>query len=229
MTGLRPSRSRETRIHAAAPSRSAARSRPAAPVTADLVLAIDQGTGSTRAIAWDAKWTAVAHASRPRSTTHPRPGWAEQDPLAILASVVDTVGEVLAAVGGPDRIAAVGLDNQGETVVAWDRVTGDPLAPAVLWNCRPEPADRRPGRRRRPRSGDPGSDRPAARPVLLGVEDPLVDRARRGGRGSGTGWPARVRNGRCLADGAARRPRPDRSVNGLADAAVRAPLARLGR
>jgi glycerol kinase len=105
-------------------------------VTADLVLAIDQGTGSTRAIAWDASWTAVALASRPLETIHPRPGWAEQDPLAILSSVVDTVAEVLAAVGGPDRIAAVGLDNQGETVIAWDRVTGVPLAPGVLWNCR---------------------------------------------------------------------------------------------
>ena len=105
-------------------------------MTADLVLAIDQGTGSTRAIAWDDAWAQVAHASRPLATRHPQPGWAEQDPLAILASVVDVVDEVLAAVGGPARIAAVGLDNQGETVVAWDRVTGEPLAPAVLWNCR---------------------------------------------------------------------------------------------
>ncbi|HUQ79083.1 MAG TPA: FGGY family carbohydrate kinase [Patescibacteria group bacterium] len=105
-------------------------------MSGDLVLAIDQGTGSTRAIAFDSAWRPIAHASRPLETIHPRPGWAEQDPLAILASVVDAVAEVLLDVGGPARIGAVGLDNQGETVVAWDRVSGEPLAPAILWNCR---------------------------------------------------------------------------------------------
>jgi glycerol kinase len=105
-------------------------------VTADLVLAVDQGTSSTRAIAYDRSWTEVASASRPLVTTHPRPGWAEQDPLAILQSVIAVVGEVLSVVGGRERIAAAGLDNQGETVVAWDCLTGEPLGPAVLWHCR---------------------------------------------------------------------------------------------
>ena len=105
-------------------------------MTSDLVLAIDQGTGSTRAIAYDGTWTPVAHATHALETTHPRAGWSEQDPAAILASVVDVVGAVVREVGGPERIAAVGLDNQGETVVAWDRATGEPLAPAVLWHCR---------------------------------------------------------------------------------------------
>jgi glycerol kinase len=105
-------------------------------MSADLVLAIDQGTTSTRAIAYDGTWTEQAAASRRLTTTHPRPGWAEQEPEAILASVVGVVAEVLAAVGGPARIAAVGLANQGETVVPWDRQTGEALAPAVLWHCR---------------------------------------------------------------------------------------------
>ncbi len=105
-------------------------------MTADLVMAIDQGTSSTRAIVYDGTWSEVASASRTLTTEHPRPGWSEQDPEAILSSVVDVVGEVLAAVGSPRRIAALGVANQGETVVAWDRATGVALGPAVLWSCR---------------------------------------------------------------------------------------------
>ncbi len=100
------------------------------------VLAIDQGTSSTRAIAFDASWSIRTSASRRLSIRHPQPGWAEQDPDEILASVVEVVEEVLATVGGPDAIAAVGLANQGETVVPWDRVTGEALGPAVVWHCR---------------------------------------------------------------------------------------------
>lgn len=102
----------------------------------DLILAIDQGTSSTRAIAWDASWNAVAGASRRLAIHHPRPGWAEQDPDAILTSVVEAVGEVVVAIGGTRRIAAVGLANQGETVVPWDTRTGEALGPAVVWHCR---------------------------------------------------------------------------------------------
>jgi len=101
-----------------------------------LILAIDEGTSSARAIAYDAEWHPVATASRRLSTNHPQPGWAEQDPEAIIVAVVESVGEVLATVGGPRRIVATGLANQGETVVAWDRLTGAALAPAVLWSCR---------------------------------------------------------------------------------------------
>jgi glycerol kinase len=101
-----------------------------------LILAIDQGTSSTRTLAFDAGLRVVASAERRLSVSHPRPGWAEQDPLEILASVVETVTDVLRSVGGRERIAAVGLDNQGETVVAWDARDGQPLAPAILWQCR---------------------------------------------------------------------------------------------
>lgn len=102
----------------------------------DLILAIDQGTTSTRAIVFDRRLRTVAASSRPLTTAHPQPGWVEQDPEAILASVVETVAEVLQTVGGAGRIAAVGLDNQGETVVAWDAENGRALAPAVVWQCR---------------------------------------------------------------------------------------------
>lgn len=102
----------------------------------DLILAVDQGTTSTRAIAFDGRLQPVASAAIPLDTAHPRPGWVEQDPELILESVVDAVARVLAEVGGPGRIGALGLDNQGETVVAWDAETGQALAPAVVWQCR---------------------------------------------------------------------------------------------
>lgn len=105
-------------------------------MTRSAVVAIDQGTSSTRAIAFDPAWRVIATAARPLTVRHPRPGWAEQDPAAILASVVEVVAEVLATLGTSTRIDAVGLANQGETVVAWDGRTGCPLAPAVLWQCR---------------------------------------------------------------------------------------------
>ena len=102
---------------------------------ADLLLAIDQGSTSTRAVAYDLALKPVADAVRPVETRHPRAGWVEQDPGQIVASVVESVAEVLQAVG-PGRIAAVGLDNQGETVVAWDAESGCALAPAISWQCR---------------------------------------------------------------------------------------------
>jgi glycerol kinase len=105
-------------------------------MTAELILAVDQGTTSTRAIVFDRRLAPVASASRLLETVHPQPGWSEQDPDAILESVVETVADVLRQVGGPDRIAVTGLDNPGETVVAWDAESGNALAPAILWECR---------------------------------------------------------------------------------------------
>lgn len=105
-------------------------------MSADLILAVDQGTTSTRAIAFDGELQPVASAAIPLDTAHPRPGWVEQDAEAILESVVAAVERVLVEVGGTGRIGAVGLDNQGETVVAWDAETGRALAPAVVWQCR---------------------------------------------------------------------------------------------
>lgn len=105
-------------------------------MSADLILAVDQGTTSTRAIAYDRALSVVAQAAVPLETRHPRPDWAEQDPLEILDSVVETVTRVLDAVGGRARIAAAGLDNQGESVVAWEADTLVPLSPVVVWHCR---------------------------------------------------------------------------------------------
>jgi glycerol kinase len=100
------------------------------------VLAIDQGTSSTRAILYDDRGSAIATARRRLRTATPKPGWAEQSPAAILASVVGAVRHVLASLPASGRVVAAGLAHQGETVVAWDRVSGRALAPAVTWQCR---------------------------------------------------------------------------------------------
>jgi glycerol kinase len=102
----------------------------------ELLLAIDQGTSSTRAAVFDRELRPVAAAARAVERQHPQPGWVETDPAALLESVVESVTEVLETVGGPARIAATGLDNQGETVIAWDDEALRPLAPGIVWQCR---------------------------------------------------------------------------------------------
>jgi glycerol kinase len=104
-------------------------------VSAELVLGIDQGTTSTRAVAFDTDLRPVAQASRLLETRHPQPGWVELEPRAIRDSVIEVVEEVLRAVGGASTVEAAGLANQGETVVAWDATTLEPLGPAVVWQC----------------------------------------------------------------------------------------------
>ena len=105
-------------------------------MTQDLLLAIDQGTTSTRAIAFDRRLRPVASCGIPLASAHPAPGWVEQDPEAIVNSVVMSVARVLEEVGGPERVVATGLANQGETVVAWDAEDLRALAPAIGWQCR---------------------------------------------------------------------------------------------
>ncbi len=105
-------------------------------MTADLLLAIDQGTTSTRAVLFDTALRPVDSASRPLSIHHPQPGWVEQDPGEILDSVVETVAEVLARCGGTERVVSAGLDNQGETVIAWNEADGRAFAPAIVWQCK---------------------------------------------------------------------------------------------
>ncbi|HEX5559312.1 MAG TPA: FGGY family carbohydrate kinase [Gaiellales bacterium] len=100
-----------------------------------VVVGIDQGTTGTRTVAFDERFSVLAQAYRRVPVEHPRPGWVEKDAEAVITSVSETLAEVAAAVGS-DRITAVGLDNEGESVVAWDAETLRPLAPAIVWSCR---------------------------------------------------------------------------------------------
>ena len=103
----------------------------------DHLLVIDQGTTSTRTLIYDARLRPVGQGQVEVPPTYPQPGWVEHDPAAILASVSVTVGLALGDAGlAPDRIAAIGLTNQRETTVVWDRTTGQAIAPAIVWQDR---------------------------------------------------------------------------------------------
>jgi glycerol kinase len=101
----------------------------------DHVLAIDQGTTGSRAIVFDRRGRVVASAYEEFPQYFPRPGWVEHDPEEIWRSVTRTVQKVLAGLPGR-TIAAVGITNQRETTVIWDRKTGRPVAHAIVWQCR---------------------------------------------------------------------------------------------
>lgn len=97
------------------------------------ILAIDQGTSSTKAVLLDAAGDIVARASRPLRTQHPRPDWAEQDGGLILESVRGCIEDV---VGTGLPISALAISNQRETIGIWDAKSGVPLAPFITWQCR---------------------------------------------------------------------------------------------
>ena len=101
-----------------------------------ILIGVDQGTTGTRTVAFDGRWSRSPRPTAGSPVTHPQPGWIAKDAREVVRSVDETVAEVVAAVGGADRVDAIGLDNEGETVVAWDPATGEPLADAVVWGCR---------------------------------------------------------------------------------------------
>jgi glycerol kinase len=101
------------------------------------VLAIDQGTTSTRAVVYDRAGRPLGSAAIELTQHYPRPGWVEHDPGEIWRSVVAVVPQALAAAKvEPRDLAAVGLTNQRETVVVWDRATGQPASRAIVWQDR---------------------------------------------------------------------------------------------
>jgi glycerol kinase len=101
------------------------------------VLALDQGTTSSRSILFDHTGAIVAVAQREFAQHFPQSGWVEHDANEIWTSQQATIAEVLhRAAVAPGDLAAVGITNQRETVVLWDRATGQPLAPAIVWQDR---------------------------------------------------------------------------------------------
>ena len=101
------------------------------------ILAIDQGTTSSRALVFDPDTAIVAASQEEFPQSFPRPGWVEHDPEAIWQSTVSVCRSALAAAEAQGRrVAAVGLTNQRETTLLWDRRTGRPLHPAIVWQDR---------------------------------------------------------------------------------------------
>lgn len=103
----------------------------------EFILALDQGTTSSRAILFDRAGSSVAEAQAEFPQIYPQPGWVEHDPEVIWSSQMHTVHRVLEnASVAADRIAAIGITNQRETTLIWDRATGAPIANAIVWQCR---------------------------------------------------------------------------------------------
>lgn len=101
------------------------------------LLALDQGTTSSRAILFDCRQNIVAVAQKEFAQHYPRQGWVEHDAMEIWSSEYAVMMEVLAKADVPARdIAAIGITNQRETTVLWDRETGRPIYNAIVWQCR---------------------------------------------------------------------------------------------
>ena len=101
------------------------------------ILALDQGTTSSRAILFDIKGNAVVKAQYPLTQIYPRPGWVEHDPVEIMNTQFHALAEVYEKSGiSPTEIAAIGITNQRETTILWEKETGKPVSNAICWQCR---------------------------------------------------------------------------------------------
>jgi len=106
-------------------------------MTRDHILALDQGTSSSRSIVFDARGRIKAMAQREFRQIYPQPGWVEHDPAEIWATQLATAREALAKAGlRADEIASIGITNQRETTLVWNRATGLPIHNAIVWQDR---------------------------------------------------------------------------------------------
>ncbi|ETX00652.1 MAG: hypothetical protein ETSY2_38670, partial [Candidatus Entotheonella gemina] len=106
-------------------------------MAATYILALDQGTSSSRAILFDQRGQVVAQTGQPFPQHYPKPGWVEHDPRDIWQSQLDVARQVLTQASvSPQQVAAIGVTNQRETTLIWDRATGEPIYPAIVWQCR---------------------------------------------------------------------------------------------
>ena len=101
------------------------------------LIALDQGTTSSRCIIFDRLQNIIGVAQREFTQYYPKPGWVEHDPIEIWSSQYSVLTEVLAQSGiAPEEIAGIGITNQRETTIVWDKHTGRPIYNAIVWQCR---------------------------------------------------------------------------------------------
>ncbi len=101
------------------------------------ILSLDQGTTSSRAVAFDKNGNIVAKAQKEFNQIYPNTGWVEHDPMEILYSQFNSVTQLFAQSDvKPEQIAAIGITNQRETTIVWDKNTGKPVYNAIVWQCR---------------------------------------------------------------------------------------------
>jgi glycerol kinase len=98
------------------------------------ILSIDQGTTGTTSIIFDNNTNVLKKAYRSFKQIYPKPGWVEHDPMTIWQTVIETVEELLSDY--TDKIDAIGITNQRETTLIWDKLTGEPIYNAIVWQCR---------------------------------------------------------------------------------------------
>ena len=104
---------------------------------AKYLVALDQGTTSSRAIVFSAEGQIIASHAVEFPQHYPHPGWVEHDPEDILESQITALREAVHLSGvNPGEIAAIGITNQRETTLLWDRKTGQCVANAIVWHCR---------------------------------------------------------------------------------------------
>ena len=101
------------------------------------ILALDEGTTSTRSILFDSECRVVGMAQREFPQIYPKPGWVEHDPMEIYANQYASLTECIAKSGvSPDDIAGIGITNQRETTIVWEKRSGKPVYNAIVWQCR---------------------------------------------------------------------------------------------
>ncbi len=194
-----------------------------AAVSEPLLLGIDEGTTAVKAALFDTRLQPIAEARRPVASTHPSPGWVEQDPLEVLAAVVEAVAEVLASSDASTPVLA-GLAHQGESVLAWEAPEATPLTPIVVWQDKRQQqllegvdADAV------ARSGLPLDPYFSAGKLAWLLANDEAVAARRGSRHAAHGDRRRV------PDRSARRPLCDRPLDRVAHPAAGPGRSRLGR
>ena len=106
-------------------------------MTQEYIIALDQGTTSSRAVLLDKNANIIEVAQREFTQIYPQAGWVEHNPMEIWASQSSTLNEVVAKAGiTSDKIAAIGITNQRETTIVWEKETGKPIYNAIVWQCR---------------------------------------------------------------------------------------------
>ena len=102
------------------------------------IMAIDQGTTSSRAVIFDSNAEVVSVAQREFTQLYPQTGWVEHDPDEIISTQIAVCREAVQQAGlDVADIAAIGITNQRETTIVWDKNTGRPVYNAIVWQCRP--------------------------------------------------------------------------------------------
>jgi len=101
------------------------------------LMAFDQGTTSSRCILFNEKSEIMSAANKEFTQIYPKPGWVEHDPMEIWSSQINVAAEAMARIGAEAKdISAIGITNQRETTVVWDKNTGKPVFNAIVWQCR---------------------------------------------------------------------------------------------